>query len=442
MSAANSTAPAAYEAWGVEGRKPALLGVGATKGDCDRIHRHHDGGGITVRGGVVIAVKTGTVTSAKASLQHAAFAAYRERGDLPAPTETDRQRERVERMEAERERQRAALRLVAPLPEECADEADESDEADEEPARAADDCDEPEDDEADDTDRDDTDDTSEDTVDRRAPTTSTYAEAAGATPAASLVAAAATESGDHNCTALGCKSPRDATRSTTRPEVADLCAEHRMLARRIQHNRDVTLAAAAAELRERGYVPVAPQTTAARAAPRAVASRGCPVPGCGEPSAVARSKTAPELRDLCKVHRKRAIDLLSKFSEYTPALVRERVLTGKRPASMPSVPTLAERGARGGKARTKTLRPAVAETVRRVPAAPSVAPSAPTPVLAALAPAGSPLGERVAVVRRLVACEARAGGVEVVEQLVALAARCGSAGELVALVDAVLGGAA
>jgi hypothetical protein len=48
----------------------------------------------------------------------------------------------------------------------------------------------------------------------------------------------------------------------------------------------------------------------------------------------------------------------------------------------------------------------------------------------------------VAVVRRLVACEARAGGVEAVERLVELAARCGGAGELVALVDAVLGGVA
>lgn len=75
--------------------------------------------------------------------------------------------------------------------------------------------------------------------------------------------------------------------------------------------------------------------------------------------------------------------------------------------------------------RAKVLRPAKAETVRSVLAAPTSA--------------GSLIGERVAVVRRLVACEARAGGVEAVEQLVELAARCGGAGELVALVDAVLG---
>lgn len=442
MSAATSTAPAAYEAWGVEGREPVLLGVGATKGDCDRIHRRHEGGGITVCGGVVIAVKAGTTPKTKATLDRAATEAFLQRGDLPAPTETDRQRERVERAEAERERQRAALRLVAPLPEERADEADdeESDEADEEPARTADDCDEPEDDEDDEADQDDTDDTSEDTVDHRAPTTSTYAEATSATPVASLVAAAATESGDHGCAALGCKSPRDATRSTTRPEVADLCTEHRMLARRLQHNRDVTLAAAAAELRERGYVPIAPQAAAARAAPRRAAPTGCPVAGCGEPSAPAQARTAPELVDLCTRHRTRVRDLLGKVPGYTPALARERIITGQRPAGMTPALTHAESGARGGKARTKTLRPAVAETVRRVPAAPVV--PAPTPVLAALAPAGSPLGERVAVVRRLVACEARAGGVEAVEQLVGLAARCGGAGELAALVDAVLGGVA
>jgi hypothetical protein len=440
VSAATSERPAAYEAWGVEGRKPALLGVGATKGDCDRILRLHEGAGLVVRSGVVIAVKTGTVPAAKASLQHAAFAAYRESGDLPAPTETDRQRERVERMEAERERQRAALRLVAPLPEERADEGDEeSDEADEEPAGAADDRDEPEGDEDDETDQDDTDDTSEDTVDRRAPTTSTYAEAASATPAVSLVAAAATESGDHGCTALGCKSPRDATRSTTRPEVADLCAEHRMLARRIQHNRDVTLAAAAAELRERGYVPIAPQAAAARAAPRRAAPAGCPVPGCGKPSAPAQARTAPELVDLCTRHRTRVRDLLGKVPGYTPALARERIITGQRPAGMAPALTHAESGARGGKARTKILRPAKAETVRRVPAVPVV--PAPAPVLAALAPAGSPLGERVAVVRRLVACEARAGGVENVERLVELADRYG-ADEIVALVNAAYGGPA
>mgnify|MGYP006921324113 CR=1 FL=1 len=99
----------------------------------------------------------------------------------------------------------------------------------------------------------------------------------------------------------------------------------------------------------------------------------------------------------------------------------------------PLSPTAAERGKRGGAARSKVLRPAKAETVRSVPAV------APAPVLVSLAPAGSPLGERVAVVRRLVACEARAGGVEVVEQLVELAARCGGAGELAALVAAVLG---
>ena len=136
---------------------------------------------------------------------------------------------------------------------------------------------------------------------------------------------------------------------------------------------------------------------------------------------------------------KNALHVHTKACTRTPALARERIVTGQRPASMRPALTHAESGARGGKARTKILRPAVAETVRRVSSAPVV--PAPAPVLAAPAPAGSPLGERVVAVRRLVACEARAGGVEAVERLVELAVRCGGAGELVALVDAVLGGA-
>lgn len=242
------------------------------------------------------------------------------------------------------------------------------------------------------------------------------------------------------CAAHGCSRLVASPITTTRHEVADLCVEHRMLARRIQHNRGLGLAAAAQQLRERGYTLLAPAPARAPAPVRSVSPRGCPVPGCGEPSAASLPTTAAELKDLCKLHRTRARDLIFKLPEYTPALARERIITGQRPAALAPALSASERGARGGKARTKILRPAVAETVRRVSAAPAV--PAPAPVLAALAPAGSPLGERVAVVRRLVACEARAGGVEAVERLVELAVRCGGAGELVALVDAVLGGAA
>jgi hypothetical protein len=241
------------------------------------------------------------------------------------------------------------------------------------------------------------------------------------------------------CAAHGCSFEVPPPRTDTRPEVADLCVEHRMLARRIQHNRGLELAVAAQQLREHGYTLLAPAPARAPAPVRSVSPRGCPVPGCGEPSAAALPTTAAELKDLCKLHRTRARDLIFKLPEYTPALARERVVTGQRPAALAPVLSASERGARGGKARTKTLRPAVAETVRRVPAAPVV--PAPAPVLAALAPAGSPLGERVAVVRRLVACEARAGGVDVVERLVELADRYG-ADEIVALVNAAYGGAA
>jgi hypothetical protein len=248
------------------------------------------------------------------------------------------------------------------------------------------------------------------------------------------------------CAAHECSFEVPPPRTDTRPEVADLCTEHRTLARRMQHNRGVELATAAQQLRERGYTPLAPKPPAKAhgtppARPPSVTSREgtCPVPGCREPSARSRQRGAPELRDLCADHRKRARDLAAKIPGYTPALARERVVTGQRPAALGAAPTASERGARGGKARTKILRPAVAETVRRVPAVPATL--APAPVLAALAPAGSPLGERVAVVRRLVACEARAGGVDVVERLVELADRYG-ADEIVALVNAAYGGAA
>ena len=260
------------------------------------------------------------------------------------------------------------------------------------------------------------------------------------------------------CTAHGCTKPAAPAIATTHPELREFCGDHRVSARRLRFNRGMEAAAAAQELRERGYVPLGPPPATKAAPARSAPSTRCPCHGCAEPSAPALAATAPELRDLCKAHRTRARDLIFKLPEYTPALARERVITGQRPAALGPAPSASERGRRGGTARSKVLRPAVAETVRRVPATPGA--PAPASVLTALAPAGSPLGERVAVVRRLVAvvrrlvavvrrlvavvrrlvaCEARAGGVEVVEQLVELAARCGGAGELAALVDAVLG---
>lgn len=220
------------------------------------------------------------------------------------------------------------------------------------------------------------------------------------------------------CAAHGCKSPRDVTRTSTRPEVADLCSEHRTLARRIQHNRGVELAAAAQQLRERGYTPLAPKPPAKApgtppARPPSVTSREgtCPVPGCREPSARSQQRGAPELRDLCADHRKRARDLAAKIPGYTPALARERIITGQRPAGMRPASTHAERGARGGKARTKTLRPAVAETVRRVPAAPAAKPRPPR----ATQPSAG-YTSAVDAIRRLVAVRDRFGGIEEAEE--------------------------
>lgn len=406
---------AAYEAWGVEQGQPVLLGTGDTKGACDRIHRRHQGGGITVSGGIVVAIKTGTTPKAKASLQHAALAAHRERGDLPAPTETDRERERIERAEAARELQRIQLREAAPPPEELPDDSDDSDDGDDrDEARPmarlsrADDADEDEGD------------GDGDQSDQEEPM---RAAKITATPQA---APATSDDGGRRCPAHGCSAPQAPVIATTSPEAVPFCLEHRRLLRRMASNRHIELSAAARELRERGYVPLAP-TAAKGVLARSAPSTRCPCPGCVEPSAPAQARTAPELLDLCRLHRKQARDLICKVPQYTPALARERVITGQRPAKMSPAATPAERGRRGGAARAKVLRPAKAETVRSVPATP--------------APAGSPLGERVAIVRRLVACEGRAGGIAAVEQLVELAVRCGGASELVALVEAIGGGA-
>lgn len=390
---------AAYEAWGLQDRQPTLLGVAADKAGCDRIHRRHEVGGITVRGGIVVAVFPGTGKGAVAELRRAAEAAHRERGDLPAPAEVERER----------------LRLVAPAPEEPAgDEDDEESGSTNDPDDA--DCDDEEE--------------------------VTTAPADGAQEHEPMESESAIKSttGDETenttratCGAHGCTRPAGRVLSVTRPEVVGFCTECRILARRLQFNRGMEPAAAAQELRERGYVPIAPAPPTKVAPVRSKADTRCPVPGCGAPPASVLPSTTEEFRDLCRAHRTRARDLVFKLPEYTPALARERVVTGQRPAALGAAPTAAERGKRGGAARSKVLRPAKAETVRSVPAV------APAPVLVSLAPAGSPLGERVAVVRRLVACEARAGGVEVVEQLVELAARCGGAGELAALVAAVLG---
>ncbi len=410
---------AAYEAWGIRDRQPALLGVAVDKGGCDRIHRHHEGGGITVRGGIVVAIKTGTTPKAKASLQHAALAAHRERGDLPAPTETDRERERIERAEAARELQRIQLREAAPPPEELPDDGDgDGDDADSDDADDGDDRDEARPmarlsraDNADEDEGDGDGDQSDQEEPMRAAKTTATPQAAPAT----------SDDGGRRCPAHGCSAPQAPVIATTSPEAVPFCLEHRRLLRRMASNRHIELSAAARELRERGYVPLAP-TAAKRALARSAPSTRCPCPGCAEPSAPVQARTAPELLDLCRLHRKQARDLIRKLPEYTPALARERVVTGQRPAALGAAPTAAERGKRGGAARAKVLRPAKAETVRSVPATP--------------APAGSPLGERVAVVRRLVACEGRVGGIAAVDQLVELAVRCGGASELVALVGA------
>jgi hypothetical protein len=244
------------------------------------------------------------------------------------------------------------------------------------------------------------------------------------------------------CAAHECSFEVPPPRTDTRPEVADLCTEHRTLARRMQHNRGVELATAAQQLRERGYTPLAPKpptkapgTPPAR--PPSVTSREgtCPVPGCREPSARSRQRGAPELRDLCADHRKRARDLAAKIPGYTPALARERVVTGQRPAALGAAPTASESGARGGKARTKTLRPAVAETVRRVPAAPTAKPCPPR----ATQPSAG-YTSAVDTIRRLVAVRDQIGGVEAVEEAARIIVSLGGVAAARELIAA-LGGA-
>lgn len=384
---------AAYEAWGLRDRQPTLLGVAADKAGCDRIHRRHEVGGITVRGGIVVAVFPGTGKGAVAELRRAAEAAHRERGDLPAPAEVERER----------------LRLVAPPPEEPAGDEDEDEDEGGEESGSTDDPDDAD-------------------CDEEEVATAPVEGAQEHEPMETENTTRAT------CGAHGCTRPAGRVLAVTRPEVVGFCTECRILARRLQFNRGMEPAAAAQELRERGYVPLGPPPATKAAPARSTPSTRCPCHGCAEPSAPALAATAPELRDLCKAHRTRARDLIFKLPEYTPALARERVITEQRPAALGPAPSASERGRRGGAARAKVLRPAKAETVRRVPAAP-----APASVLAALAPAGSPLSERVAIVRRLVAVEQALGGVEAVEEVAQLVASVGGAAAMRELVAAIGG---